>query len=86
MILRSLVLSKLQILPSRAARSLDDFGALFVALPPDASDAAGGGNEGGGGGGGGAFLPGTVALPCGISTEPFADKLRCYSAGSRYRA
>lgn len=71
MILRSLVLSKLQILPSRAARSLDDFGTLFVALLPDAS----GGGDNKGGGGGGAPLPGT-AFPCGMSTEPFTEKLK----------
>jgi len=58
-------LSKLQILPSKAARSFDDFDTLFDA-PPDAS--CGGGNEGGGGGDG-IPLPGT-ALVCVTSTEP----------------
>jgi len=55
-------LSKEQILPSRAARSFDDFNTLLD-TPLDASD--GGGNEGGGG----TPLPGTRS-PCGISTEP----------------
>jgi len=60
-------LSKLQILPSKAARSFDDFDTLFDA-PPDASH--GGGNEGGGG----TPLPGT-AFACVISTEPLVEKI-----------
>jgi len=62
-------LSKLQILPSKAARSFDDFDTLFDA-PLDAS--YGGGNEGGGGGR--TPLPGT-AFACVISTEPLVEKI-----------
>jgi len=62
-------LSKLQILPSKAARSFDDFETLFDALL-DASH--GGGNEGGGGG---TPLPET-AFACVISTEPLVEKIK----------
>lgn len=63
--LRRLVLLKLEILPSRAARSLVDFGALF------ATSTGGGGMCDGGGGGGGGMVPLTGApSPCGTWTEP----------------